>query len=229
MGLYSPDGSELVPVEETDGFSSDIILAGTHTIRVNSDEPLTYVVNVGLPPHHSNLLLQSTGLDLVDFGDDPQSVIEIVGAILGDPADDTGWNEAGGGCVRWRRVEWGDGELWLLFTDAARDAADQRTFRNEGVPHFAQWRLNLPPSGVPTLPPLATPSGLKIGVSAADVEDVYGDRVEIEGVDVSIVDGIIIGQLADEDGVLQWLSSGSTLCLDTGGDDGDGEEEDGDE
>jgi len=217
-------------VDETEGFTADIQFAGSHTVRVNSADPLAYLVNIELPPHYSSLLLQSTGLDLADFGDSPERAIDIVGAILGEPSNDTGWNEAGGGCVRWRRVEWGDGELWLYFTDAGTDAAEQPTFRNEGVAHFAQWRINLPPGGVTNYPELATPSGLVVGSSAERVEEVYGDRVEIDGTFVSIVDGIIIGELDEEGGTLQWMSSGATLCAvaDDDGEDGGDDAGDGD-
>lgn len=214
MGLYAPDGTELMPVADTEGFTVDIQAAGTHTVRVNSDEPMTYELTVGLPPHYSNLILQSTGLDLVDFGDSPTRVIGIVSAILGDPSNDTDWNEAGGGCVRWRRVEWGEGELWLYFTDAGRDAADKRTFNSDGVEHFALWQINLTAEGGTTLPPLATPSGLHVGDTAAEVADVYGDRVAIEDTSVSIVDGLIVGELDEADGILTWMRSGATLCGD---------------
>jgi peptidoglycan hydrolase-like protein with peptidoglycan-binding domain len=214
MGLYGPDGSELVPVGDSEEVTVDILTAGTHTFRVNADEPMTYEVTVALPPHYSKLLLQSTGLDLVDFGDDPATVIGRISAILGEPSADSEWNEAGNGCVRWRRVEWGESELWLYFTDAAKDADDNRTFASEGVEHFALWQMNLAPDGGMTLPPLATPSGLHVGDSAAEVEEVYGDRVEIDGVSVSIVDGILMGALTEADGDLKWLRSGATICGD---------------
>jgi hypothetical protein len=139
-------------------------------------------------------------------------VIQRIDAVLGDHTADTGWNPAGGGCVRWRRVEWGAGELWVYFTDAGRDAADNRTFNSDGVEHFAVWQMNLPAEGSGALPPLGTPSGLYVGDSAADVVDVYGDRVEIDGTVVSIVDGIILGELDQPDGVLQWLRAGAALC-----------------
>lgn len=226
MGLYDPEGAELNPVEPTEGFTVDILTAGSHMVRVNTDEPLTYEVTVSLPPHHSVLLLQSTGLDYVDFGDRPDGVIQRVGAVLGDPSADTGWNEPGNGCVRWRRVEWGAEELWLYFTDAGEDATGERTYNSAGVEHFAVWQMNHVPDGG-TLPALATPSGLVVGDSAADVEDVYGDRVEIDGTVVSIVDGIIVGELDQPGGTLMWLRSGATLCADPGtgeDDEGDGGE-----
>jgi len=222
MGLYAPDGTELMPVADTQGFTVDVQVAGSHTVRVNSDEPITYELTVGLPPHYSNLVLQSTGLDLVDFGDSPSRVIGIVSAILGQSSNDTGWNDAGGGCVRWRRVEWGEGELWLYFTDAGTDAADKRTFNSDGVEHFALWQISLTESGGQTIPPLATPSGLHVGDSAADVEDVYGGRVEITDTSVSIVDGLIVGELDEADGVLVWLRSGATLCGDPDAEDDTG-------
>ncbi|MCB2222800.1 MAG: peptidoglycan-binding protein [Actinobacteria bacterium] len=220
MGLYDPDGAELMPVADTEGYTIDLTSSGTYTVKVNSDEPLTYDVTVGLPPHYSVLLLQSTGLDLVDFGDSPTYVLDVVGAILGDPSDDTGWVDEGNGCVKYRRVVWGNDELWLDFTDAGEDALEEPTFRPAGTEHFAAWTMRLPPSGDPTLPPLATPSGLVVGASAAEVEDVYGDRVEIDETFVSIVDGILTGELNDPDGTLLWLRSGNTVCVPVEDDDG---------
>jgi len=214
IGLYGPNGTELIPVAATEGISIDIQTAGNHTVKVNSDDPMIYEVTVSLPPHFSVLLLQSTGLDLVDFGDRPDSVIGVISPIIGELSADSGWNDAGGGCVRWRRVEWGNEELWLYFTDSGRDANDVRTFNADGVEHFAVWQMSLPPTGVPTLPPLATPSGLSVGDSAADLVEVYGDRVEINGTHISIVDGIIVGELDEPDGTVQWLRSGAILCGD---------------
>lgn len=214
MGLYDPNGAEMVPVAETEEITVGIATAGSHTVKVNSDEPLTYTVTLSLPPHYSKLLLQSTGLDLVDFGDSPAQTIATVSVILGEPTADSDWNEAGSGCVRWRRVEWGESELWLYFTDAGTDASDQPTFAGDGIEHFAFWQINLPEDGEGTLPPLATPSGLQVGDSAADTEATYGDRVAIEGTSVSIVDGIIMGALDEADGILKWLRSGATICGD---------------
>ncbi|MCJ7726264.1 MAG: peptidoglycan-binding protein [Acidimicrobiia bacterium] len=214
MGLYDPNGAEMIPVADTEGFTVGIATAGSHTVKVNSDAPLTYTVTLNLPPHYSKLLLQSTGLDLADFGDSPAQTIATVSAVLDEPTADTGWNEAGSGCVRWRRVEWGESELWLYFTDAGTDAADEATFRSDGVEHFAFWQINLPEDGEGTLPPLATPSGLLVGDTAAEVEATYGDRVAIDGTAVSIVDGIIMGALDEADGVLKWLHSGATICGD---------------
>lgn len=219
MGLYAPDGTEMVPVVATEGITVEIQIAGTHTVKVNSDEPMKYELTVGLPPHFSVLLLQSTGLDLVDFGDRPDRVIDIVNSVIGESSADSGWNDAGGGCVRWRRVEWGNEELWLYFTDAGKDANDKRTYNAEGVEHFAVWQMSLPPEGIPTLPPLATPSGLHVGDTAAELVEVYGDRVEIDGTHISIVDGIIVGELDAPDGTVQWLRSGAILCGDPIGED----------
>jgi hypothetical protein len=211
-------------VEATEGITVELQSSGSHTVRVTADEPLTYEVTISLPPHHSVLLLQSTGLDYVDFGDSPEHVIERVDLVLGEYSADTGWNPAGNGCVRWRRVEWGTGELWLFFTDSGEDALGDRTFNSDGVEHFAAWQMNHVADGG-TLPPLATPSGLHVGDSAADVEDVYGDRVDIEDTAVSIVDGIIVGELDEAGGTVMWLRSGATLCSA----DGQGEEEGGGE
>jgi peptidoglycan hydrolase-like protein with peptidoglycan-binding domain len=226
MGLYAADGTEIVPLEETESIAVDVGTSGTHTVQVFSDEPMTYRVTLGLPPHHSVLLLQSTGLDYVAFGDRPPRVLELVSAVIGDPTADTGWIEASEGCVRWRRVEWGNAELWLFFTDAATDAAGKRTYGAEGVEHFAAWQMNLAPAGTGTMPPLATPSGLGVGDPAAAVADVYGSRAEVDGVLISIVDGIILGELDEPGGVVKWLRSGATLCLPNGEENGDDEGDD---
>ncbi|MBU1226986.1 MAG: peptidoglycan-binding protein [Actinobacteria bacterium] len=212
MGLYAPDGSEMMAVADTEGFTVAITTAGSHTVKVNSAEPMTYQVTISLPPHFSALLLQSTGLDLADFGDSPTRTIAIVSAILGEPTADTDWTEAGGGCVRWRRVEWGESELWLEFTDSATDALEAPTFNAAGVEHFAAWQINLTADGEQTLPALATPSGLHVGDSAAEATAIYDDRVAIDGTTVSIADGVIIGELDEADGTIVWLRSGATLC-----------------
>ena len=81
----------------------------------------------------------------------------------------------------------------------------------ESPPKPLPW--SIPPCCANSSHP-ATPSGLSVGDSAADLVEVYGDRVEINGTHISIVDGIIVGELDEPDGTVQWLRSGAILCGD---------------
>ena len=117
-------------------------------------------------PEPSDLALRGDGLGVIDFGAPPDAAVAAVKAELGDPAQDTGWEESFssyGTCPgeQIRGVEWGG--LVLLFTDG--DTA-------EGTgEHFFTWRV----IGAP--PAVATATGLGWGATKADAGDLYGDQV----------------------------------------------------
>jgi hypothetical protein len=117
-------------------------------------------------PEPSDLALRGDGLGVVDFGAPPDAAVAAVRAELGDPAQDTGWEDSFssyGTCPgeQIRGVEWGG--LILLFTDG--DTAE-----GSGE-HFFTWRV----IGAP--PAVATANGLSWGATKADAEELYPEKV----------------------------------------------------
>ena len=121
----------------------------------------------------SGVVLEGNGLDVAEFGDDPEEAIAALTDALGDPDEDTGWvgstDSQFGTCpgtvvrgVRWQT-------LWALFTDG-------ETEWEEDDPHFFAYQHAsfFDPSAVMGL---VTEEGVGLGSSRAELEDAYGDRV----------------------------------------------------
>jgi len=127
----------------------------------------------------SGLVLEADGLEAVDFGQGPSIVISTVTATLGaEPDADTGWLDAFdnpyGTCPspEVRGVEWGI--LVLLFTSAETD------FAPAGTRHFFTYSYAPLPSKPGAGPHgLETSEGIGLGSTTKQVQDAYGDRVEI--------------------------------------------------
>ncbi len=196
IGVTAPSGAVVAAPASTTRVVVEAAETGNYIITTQAGAEGLFTYTIKIPPPPSALVLQSTGLDFVDFGDPMDDVIETLTAILGPPTNDSGFTDAGGQCVNHRILVFGDAELFVAFTDAATDKGGDDTFANEGVQHFAQWRSQLPSDPEnPLLPEFETPSGLAVGDTAEDVAEVYGDRVEVEEFSFSILEGVITGEL----------------------------------
>jgi hypothetical protein len=103
-----------------------------------------------VPRSVEQLVLRGDGIGAATFGGDPESVVEYVRSLLGDPTADTGWVDpftfalCDGNEVR--KVDWG--VLSLLFGDQSDFAVARR--------HFFAWEYGLagqigdPPQGLRT-------------------------------------------------------------------------------
>ena len=101
----------------------------------------------------------------VPFGEDDETAIAAVAAVLGAPDIDSGWVDSFsvyGTCPPpvVRGVQWGG--FTMLFTQANTD------FWSAGVPHFFAFY------STDTVPDLATAEGLRIGRTVTDLEAIYG-------------------------------------------------------
>lgn len=197
LGVTAPSGTVISSPASTTQVVVEAAETGGYVIEASATSEGLYGYVVEIPPPPSALVLQSTGLDFVDFGDPADDVIETLTVILGPPTDDSGWTDAGGVCVNHRLVTFGDGELVVDFTDAAADITDAATYAAAGTQHFAAWEASLPHTDPtqPLLPRLETPSGLGVGDPASAVAEIYADRVEVTETGFSILEGIITGEI----------------------------------
>lgn len=104
-----------------------------------------------------------------DFGDDAETVLGQMLAILGDPDDDTGWVdqfENYGVCLgnTVRFVRWGT--MQVFFTDGPSDWAPG------GVRHFASFTQAVFFDGEEH--PFETAEGLALGTPVGDIRARYG-------------------------------------------------------
>lgn len=124
-------------------------------------------------PPESVLTMRPDGLGDVLFGDDSEQAIAALAAVLGPPADDTGWITDAETCIgsEVRFVTWGS--LRAFFSDGPSDWAPA------GVRHFASYDQS-PSIGSPLLE-LRTAEGVGIGSPVGDVRAIYGDDAVITG------------------------------------------------
>ncbi len=130
-----------------------------------------------VPPVAGVLRLNTDGLGIVTFGDDPEGAITAVAAVLGDPSADTGWSDplSISACpgTQVRRVTWG--ALSLFFGDESTVAS--------GTPHLFAYSygsvedLESEPVG------LATPEGIGLGSTVVYLGAAYPDVVIEPGED----------------------------------------------
>lgn len=216
LGITAPSGTVVAAPAATTEVVVEAGETGPYLLESTAPSEGRYRYTIEIPPSLSDLHLQSTGLDFVDFGDPVQATLEVLVEALGEPSGDTGWIESGG-CLNHRAVTFGDEELVVEFTDAGTGLDGEPTFAETGTEHFAAWRVQWPGDTSPLLAELTTPSGLAAGDPASAVTAVYGDRVEIDGTAFSILDGIITGRLVPAgDGsealVVGSMRSGAVLC-----------------
>lgn len=136
------------------------------------------------------LVLGETGIGDARFGDDPDSVIDYLGAVLGAPTADTGWTSAAEVLCpgsEYRRVEWG--VLRVNFGDTSDFATGRR--------HFTSWDygtegiLGEEPQG------LITERGIGLGARVDEVLDAYPEARLFEGEEGNFSASFYINEFLD--------------------------------
>ena len=121
------------------------------------------------------LVLFGDGLGEVTFGTDADTAITEIAAALGEPDEDSGWIPSFSGfgtCPgeQVRGIRWAT--MWALMTDGETE------WRADGIPHFFAYLNSVFYDEDQSLG-LLTAEGVGLGDSARDLEDAYGDRLEI--------------------------------------------------
>ena len=122
-------------------------------------------------PAAATVVLRADGLGVATFGQ-PEAVAEAaLSAALGPPTSDEGWVDGGMDGRPNRLVTWGG--LWVKF------------YENDTGRYFASWRLSgfaaqvLP--GDASTPALATPDGLRLGLTYGELAPRLADATLIDG------------------------------------------------
>jgi hypothetical protein len=115
------------------------------------------------------LVLRGDGIGAAVFGGDPDSVIEYVRSLLGDPTGDTGWVDpftfafCEGNEVR--RVDWG--VLSLFFGDQSNFGSGRR--------HLFAWEYGYSGPIADDAPHLRTPGLVTLGSRVVDLRAEFPD------------------------------------------------------
>jgi peptidoglycan hydrolase-like protein with peptidoglycan-binding domain len=219
------DGSQWSAVISEDAeFRIRVISATTASYSLLIDYPPPPRVEIDFGP----LVLAPDGLGIVDFGDEPISVIEVLTLLLGEPTTDSGW-EGGSinNCTGFNRhLRW---VIDPAVSGNANRAVFFAHFSDEGFSDtsFAQWEyITLEADQVDVgAKELATAEGLSIGSSITEFTTLYGDPLILDR-ERGLADfnsGMTVGfDLATEDDPegfterVWYLSAGRDGCLDFG-------------
>jgi hypothetical protein len=159
-----------------------------------------------------DLVLGDDGIGVARFGDDPDTVIAAVQAVLGPPSDDSDWVDPFtiSACpgTEYRRVNWG--AFSLQFSDSTGFASDRRHLF--GYEYGLVGQVNAEPVG------LTTGEGVGVGTSVAELRSAHPDVTIGAGEEglsspYFAVPGSIQGELtgvADDDVVM--LVLGGEIC-----------------
>lgn len=163
--------------------------------------------------------LRADGLGVVALGADADEVVALLTSLWGPPDLDTGWEPGHysryGVCPgRSRGAEWN--HLAVLFSDGDTGIAPA------GRSHFFGWMYGEPGvaitwHGEPES--LATHEGLTAGSSLADLQRVYGARLELPDPVASRPPSFSLGDVAGEDlsGLLSGVDPTAKVEVLTGG------------
>jgi hypothetical protein len=137
------------------------------------------------PAPGDTLVLEETGLGLVDFGAAPDEVIEAVGARVGEPDEDSGWRPYGdfldeyGICPgsELREVVWG--QVSVLFTN------ESTGYTSEPVEHFFLYVVSDDDPATALGQGPLTAEGIGVGSTRAELEAAFGpDTLDVTPSDV---------------------------------------------
>ena len=156
-----------VPVTTAAPVTTVADTTSTSTSSTTTSTTALTTTSTTVPPG-AQLVLGQDRLGTAMFGVEPEAVISYVTAVLGPPTADSGWadpNSAFGVCpgTEVRGVTWGD--LLLLFSDESGVASGRR--------HFFSYTLG-PPFGASITPAgMATPEGIAVGSTVADLKSAF--------------------------------------------------------
>lgn len=126
--------------------------------------------SAGTAPAHPDVPLRADGLGVTAFGDMPEYALAALTAALGEPSSDTTEPafSSYGTCpgTTLRAVGWGG--LVVLITDGAT------AYGIESGPHFFAYMYRSDDSLG-----LATPEGIGLGSTVAEVRAAYGEQVRV--------------------------------------------------
>jgi hypothetical protein len=153
-----------------------------------------------LPPVQGQLVLGVRGLGPATFGQPADQVVAALRAVLGRPDEDRRWDQRKqqlfGVCPgsNHRFVRWG--KLSVLFADGDTGQG------NAGRQHFFAWYAEAPKAAGKRL---ATPEGVTVGSTTAQVRAAYGDRATLWGAEGGLPAGFRVGSPQDFE-LFGWLT-----------------------
>lgn len=151
---------------DTTGDTTDDPTGSTQATLPGGGEPST-IAAVGIPIQINDLTMSSNDIGPLEFGDAGNEVLGRLVSTFGQPTDDTGFIVGNGGFGECpgdsiRVVRWGP--LNIITRGSASDHV------------FASYRMDLKYGGItsPTTD-MATLSGLRVGDTVGELEDIYSD------------------------------------------------------
>ncbi len=184
--IQTSDGTTIKAAGDEVPWSQELPTDGVYRIRVISDETASYALRIELRAaaavtiDFGPMVLAPDGLGILTFGDEPASVLETIGFILGPPTTDTGWQagvSAGRTCegfnrhVTWvvQEAEEGDAHPAVLFIDFSDVGFSDPSFAQYAYRSFDLESLDVGARG------LGTAERVSLGSSIGEFSSAYGD------------------------------------------------------
>jgi len=200
--VLDPSGAAIDPTTSQDRLEYELPGAATYPIRVSASVPTSFLIDAQIRSPNvvasdfGPMVLESNGLGVAQFGDDPVNTVAVISLLLGTATVDTGWQEGTPGCTgKNRHLSWliqgdpnGSDHPAVLIVDLTDTG---------GVPYFSQYAYRS--YDLPALDPiaqgLATKEGVSIGSSLQVFSDAYGNPVFIDAVRglADFNDGMLVG------------------------------------
>jgi len=174
-GTTTSTTAPMPPTSDPTTSTSSTSTSSTSTSSTSTSSTSTSTTTSTTVSTLPELVLFGDGLGEVTFGTDADTAITEIAAALGEPDEDSGWIPSFSGfgtCPgeQVRGIRWAT--MWALMTDGETE------WRADGIPHFFAYLNSVFYDEDQSLG-LLTAEGVGLGDSARDLEDAYGDRLEI--------------------------------------------------
>lgn len=197
FAVRDADGATIKEARESAPWSVELANDRVLRIRVVASESTPFLMRISMDPppqvtiDFGSMVLGPTGLEVVEFGAEPTSVLDVLGSILGDPDTDTGW-ESSEECEGFNR------HLTYIVQRAEDGTAHPAVlsihlsdvgFPDPSFAEYAYESLDLESldTGARSL---ATAEGLSLGSTATEVSAAYNRPTPFEEGPIEFTDGM---------------------------------------
>ena len=234
IAVLDASGAAIEATENGNQFEYELPGAAAYSVQVSAPLPTSFLIGAQIRSPNvvasdfGPMTLESNGLGVASFGDDPVNTVAVISLLLGTATVDTGWQEGILGCTgKNRHLSWliqgdpnGSDHPAVLIVDLTDTG---------GLPYFSQYAYRS--YDLAALDPIAQGLATKEGVSIGSTLQVFTDAYEnpaftdaVRGL-ANFNDGMLVGidLVGDADSPdaaasrIWYMGAGSDGCADFSG------------